>query len=179
MHNIPDHRIGLAEQKIPQRHRPHQSPLFVQYIADIDRLAVHPHLTDSFYGILYGNILFQIHIFHCHNASGTVFGIPEKMVDIPSCFRAGIGQQLFDNVGGHFLQQVRCIICHQVINDTGGLFVGQCRNNKLLIFHFQIGKHIGSAGFWQYPEHLQQFRLIQAFNKRRNICIVYFRQTLS
>ena len=58
MHNIANYGIRRANQQITQRHCAYQSPFGVQYITNIDCLAVYPNLPYPLYRIFHCHILF-------------------------------------------------------------------------------------------------------------------------
>ena len=59
-------------------------PVEIEHIASIDRLLIHTDTSDPVYAFLNGEIFFKIDKLDRHEASGGIFGITQKMVDIPS-----------------------------------------------------------------------------------------------
>ena len=64
------------------------------------------------------------------------------MVDIPSGLRACVGKKFFDHVGRHFLQQIRGVVGHQVVDDTRRILFRHAGDEKLLAVHLQMGKNV-------------------------------------
>ena len=179
MHNVADHRIAGTDQQIAQGYRAHQFALGVQHIADIDGFAVHPDLPDPGNGLLHRHIFFQIHIFHRHNASGGILRILKQVVNISSCLGICIGKKLFHYIGRHFLQQIRSIIRHQVVDDACRILFRQAGNDKLLALHLHIRKHICRQILGKNPQNFKHVPLVKLLHDRGNIRPIHLRYFLA
>ena len=66
-----------------------------------------------------------------------------------------MGEDFTNHIGRHFFQQIRGIVCHQVINDIGRFFIRKRGNDILLIIYLEISKNVRCHIFWQNAEHFQ------------------------
>ena len=91
------------------------------------------------------------------------------MVDVVSRLRTCIGEDLLDDVCRHLLEQVRGIVCLQVVDDVRCFLIGEGRNDVLLIVDLELGKDISRHALREDPEHLQGILVLHVVHDRRNI----------
>jgi len=103
----------------------------------------------------------------------------QKLIDQRPGFRLGVFQYPFDHIRRHLLQQIRRIIGHQIVDNIRRLSIGQCRDDRLLVFRLHIGKHIRCQILRQNPKYPEQLILVQFLQKRRHIGFIQFRKGLS
>ena len=91
------------------------------------------------------------------------------MVDV----RPGVGpcvlQDLLDHVGRHFLQKVRGVVGHQVVDDAGRFTVGQRLNDILLVIQLQVRKYIRCHILGQKAEHLEGILILHLVHNGSDI----------
>ena len=183
VHDLSDDVIGIEDDQIPQSDRSYKDPLFIQDITGVNSLGIQPDFTDPLNGVSDRHVLPQIHILDGHDTAGRILRILEQEIDIGPGIGTGVGQDLFDDVGRHFLQhvfqQVSRVIRHQVIDDGRRFLVGQGLNDILLVIGFQIGEDICRHILGEETEHLEGILILHLIHDGRYVRGLHFRRRLA
>ena len=114
LHQVFDRNIILSRHQIFGTDDADQLSAFCD-VAGIDRLFMDSGTLDMSHGLSHGHCITQINIFGCHNASGTVIRIVQKLVDHLTVCRTDGVEDTVDQVSRKFFKHIDRIIHIQVI----------------------------------------------------------------
>ena len=114
LHQVFDRNIILGRHQIFGTDDADQLSAFCD-VAGIDRFFMDSGTLDMSHGLSHGHCITQINIFGCHNASGTVIRIVQKLVDHLTVCRTDGVEDTVDQVSRKFFKHIDRIIHIQVI----------------------------------------------------------------
>ena len=133
-------RLAAKHQRA-QRNHADQRAVTVGDIAVVDGFFVKAVFADGLDGLRHRHTGAQLHKLGGHHAAGGVLGVFEQFVDHAAGRRVSLRQNTLDDIGGHFLHQIRRIINKQIIDHDLQFLIGQAVDQGLLGFGGKLGKN--------------------------------------
>ena len=167
MHDVLDLHIVIRNDQRAQRHDPDQLAPGILDITGIDRLCVHTLALDIAKRLADRHFLLQADVLWRHQASSAIVRIIQKAVDQRTLILWRFFEDLIDQIGRQFLQNIDFIVEVKLIHDVAQLRIRNTVYNFQLVIRRQVRKHLDRNILWQQTIHndrlFDQLRLFQQF----------------
>ena len=144
VHHVADQLVVwvLGQNQRAQRDGADEGAVTVRNVAVVDGFLVKAVLADGRHGLRHRPVGAQLHQFGGHHAAGGVLGVFEQFVDHAAGRGVCLRQNTLDDVGGHFLDQIRRIIDEQVVHNGLQLLISQAVDKVLLGLGGKLGENL-------------------------------------